>query len=614
MSPLPNFPSVYYPSMLVNFRLRFDEALDAFQVPVARSSSDLLGNKSPSTQQGKPTPRPDIVSGSTGDGLSFIVGRIPKSATVELTGYRQAWKFSMEFEYQDLPIDPRLLRSCGVEIYADAVQATNFGAGMVETLPTGTFVRRGRRKSVLEPKEDNLLLIGIVDGWTVEVNESSSTVHMEGRDLRGVLLNSFVDVRKIRNIDLKKPIHMVVRQILDGHPYGGKMTVEALVDDWEGKTIPSPAEKSGVTRVRRGAAGEDAHSEPPGDENLNYWDLIVHYCYLVGAVPYFAGRFGRGAEGAGAVLRIRPARNLFDDVKRSGNDLSFRSPFEHGLPRTDPNIPAWGIRKMVYGKDIKSLKFERKYNGFKPMIVECICLDTSSNSRGKQKLLTARWPATQGNIKQKQVDQADVTGVAPSGSHADSNVLRIPLHGITSKKRLLAIAQDIHQEISRGEMGGAIETKNLASFGGDNQDPDLVRLRPGDTVEIVPDAKLLTAPHTRNVFGTFGDDVESLSFSKAVQDITEKIGDEKLARAIVATANAYNLQRFFRVANVRMNWSDTDGLALAFDYQNYVEARNVQPTSTGPVKKKPTQVTAKVSQPRKGVTEITFEEGSKVVL
>jgi hypothetical protein len=196
------------------------------------------------------------------------------------------------------------------------------------------------------------------------------------------------------------------------------------------------------------------------------------------------------------------------------------------------------------------------------------------------------------NTKVKKVAGAITTVVAPSGSHADAETLRIPIHGIRDKNILQQIAKDIHQEIARGELGGSIETENLASFGGDNQDPDLIRLRPGDTVELLNDIRPLESklPLVNILI-----DQERLDFESAVAAIKSRIGDDKLARAIVATSRSFELIRFFRVANVRFNWSIA-GLSLAFDYQNYFVPRQIPPPSEGPITKRPKHQTATVDR------------------
>lgn len=564
----------FYPSLVVNFRLRFDEAFNVITVPAPVSVDDLSDNTISPSAQGQADIRPLITQRGT-DNLSHVSARIPDSAIVELPGFRQAGTFNLSFQFQDLPIDPRLLRSIGVEVHLGAVAASDFGDGMVRANAQGS------RSSILNtmsaggtPREDTLLLAGTVDTWTVEHTDKGSVVHMEGRDLRGILLDSPINPKLFKTLNLSKPIDDVVRQILSRHPFGKDFIVSINPQDFDGGVVPSPASADGITRVRLNANGQGQGTAKPagGTDQINYWDLITRYCYLVGAIPYFVGY----------KLRIRPARSIYDLSKKAGYDPRVPTPFAGGKTRTvqvgDPQRgEQLNLRRLVYGRDIQTLKFERKYTGVKARVVECISINTSSNQRGKQKLITARWPDKPPTGAQlppgANVDRAKTTSVSPSGKQSEEELLRIPVPGVSDPKRLQQIAKDLFEEIGRGEMGGSCETKNLASFGGDNTDPDLLHLLPGDPIEFQVDTRGLSskAPLVSELTNQ-----QRRSFEEQVSIIKQKIPDENLARVIVATArgNIVELQRFFRVSNVKYAWDKNSGVNVDFDFQNYIEARS----------------------------------------
>lgn len=564
---------VFYPSCMVNLTLRLDEALSAMKAPMPM---DII-------QFSKA-----FVSAVTGDNLSHIVGRIPKDGTFELTGYRQAWKFDLTIEYQDLPIDPRLFRAIGVEIYLDSVKPEDFGAGMVEKLPVtmpGQFKPTlPRRRSMLSPTEDNLVMVGIADEGEALHDKNNSIVTLHGRDLRGVLIDSpLQDPKFITSLDIKKQIHEVVADIINKHPlrsvFGPNFGVYALDEDWDGQEISSPFTVNGP-RDGKGAKGTGAKSAPPGHDHNSFWDLITYYCYKCGAVPYFRGRR----------LCVRPARSLYENTK-----TQFSTAIQELVPAG--LLKLFGVqtkdrwRKFVFGKDIKSYKFGRKYQGFKPKVIEVISIDTSSKKRGSQKQIKAQWPTME---TLKKMAKASNTSIPPGGLAAMTDVLRIPVHGhgIIDQKRMQAIAYDVYEEVGRGEAGGAIETENLASFGGDNQSPDLLFLRPGDTIELLTDVRMLESrlPLVHEYV-----EQQRLDFEAAVARMTDRIGDARLARAVVATMRSWELQRFWRVSNVKLHWS-SNGVGIAFDFQNYIEARSdAAPKSATPITKKPKK--AKVNYP-----------------
>lgn len=42
--------------------------------------------------------------------VSYVLNRVPKRASVELPGYRQAATFELTVDFKELPIDPRTLQ------------------------------------------------------------------------------------------------------------------------------------------------------------------------------------------------------------------------------------------------------------------------------------------------------------------------------------------------------------------------------------------------------------------------------------------------------------------------------------------------------------------------
>jgi hypothetical protein len=126
--------------------------------------------------------------------------------------------------------------------------------------------------------------------------------------------------------------------------------------------------------------------------------------------------------------------------------------------------------------------------------------------------------------------------------------------------------------MGRGEIGGKADTRNLASFGGSNADPDLCRLDVGDGIELLTDTRSVRsgAPLTSTLT-----EHDRKSFSEAVADIHSRIGDENLSRVIVATARGQvnELQRFFRVKTVKQKWDKSSGIEISFDFENYFVVR-----------------------------------------
>jgi hypothetical protein len=722
-----------YPSCVVNLRLRFDETLRlnnlpepgpqggdptaVVVVPIAstgngrRTPKVSLGTAFRETQSGDfdASTRP-LITQTGADNLSFVQNRIPKSASVECPNYRTAGKFSLEFDWRELPIDPRLVRSASVEIYMGSVPADEFSRGMVGLEPNGrraSVMDIGGVFSASQPRDDLMVLSGLADSWYVQHNESGSIVKIEGRDLRGSFIDSPVDPEVMNKLNLDQSVVDVVGDIILTHPVSAYMKVRHNPGDWPGGTPPRLLDTDGLTRVRRGADGKKSGGGTT-DDDISMWDLITRYCDLVGAVPYFRGRS----------LVIRPAQALHDPSKpRMDTTVEVFAP----QPRVDDDGNPFFERKMVFGRNIKELTFERKLSGVKVPVVELVSFDTSSAERGARKMLVEQWPpktspkvvATKqqplfsgegpefydrafaenrryaidppwltvlspadeasfrawvsanrvpfdpnaeivdydmrgywlDEIKPGGVWDGDhfpdtwktpydttfsaeskyaipscplkwegdrlfntdtgrlifgapapapsntdrdgvgglpsaarVTSVLPSGEVSQTDKLRISVPGVRDPKKLIALAKQLYEEIGRGELGGSCSTSMISSFKGDNDDPDLLRLRPGDQVEFVTDIRQLRsyAPNvsaltdaTRRPFD------EEVKFVKESMSGKAGVGDENLARVIVASARSQimYLLRTFRVGNVVFNWSLTSGTQISFDFQNYFVPR-----------------------------------------
>jgi hypothetical protein len=204
-------------------------------------------------------------------------------------------------------------------------------------------------------------------------------------------------------------------------------------------------------------------------------------------------------------------------------------------------------------------------------LVELSSFDTSSKERGPKKLLIVQWPPADKKA-------ALVSGVSPSGEVSQTDKLKITVPGVRDKKKLLALAKQLYEEIGRQELGGSCSTSMISSLKGDNDDPDLLRLRPGDQVEFAVDIRQIRgyAPNVSTLTNS-----HRRPFDEEVQFIKESlsgkagVGDENLARVIVASSRSQimYLLRTFRVANVVFNWSLTSGTQIQFDFHNYFVPR-----------------------------------------
>lgn len=557
----------YYPSVLALLHIRYDEAYLAPAAPPVPGKLGVGGLP----VGGKPTLAPPVLSGAkAADGLSAVIPIVPKHLQIDANNPRQASRFNLTCDYRLLPIDPRSWRTVGVEIHLDTVAPEAYAAG-VQATPAPTRARA----SMLTPTRANLRLAGFVDQGDTEMSKGKAEVVLQGRDLTGFLLDTPLAPDDLDGVRADQPVDAWVRAVLAVHPFYRGINVVVQPDDWPGGTVPTIVDLSGVTRVNRTAAGTAAqHPHAGSSHTVKLWDILTKNLSLVGAVPYFVGYD----------LHIRPMRSIYDTAKRAGIDPRVPTPFAGGRLRMVPYDQGGGrtgytpvnIRQMVYGRNIRTLHMTRKLAGVTVPSVRLVTIDTSSAQRGTGKFLTVTWPLPPGVTMDQAIANARATHVAPDGSASASDVQTYPVHGVRDARRLLEMARNLYEEIGRGELGGTCETGMLASWGGDNRDPDLLRLQHGDPVQIWADA-------SRGVVSERASH-EQRSFEEEVQAVAQQIGDPVTARVLVTAqrGGAGALQNTFLVLNTHYTWDQGHGFKIIFDFTNYVEARSGVTPSQGP--------------------------------
>lgn len=539
---------VYRPSCLVRLRMTFDPAYITAENPEPTSSTEAP--RAIVQQPGTPA---IITQRNTAAGLVQEVVLQPLSASVELAQVRDTGRFSLEFLYRDLPIDPRIFSSITADIYMGSVAASDSAAGL-----QARYVG-GRNPAVVPLVDENLALVGIVDKVAMNHSDTSSRVTMEGRDLRAFLVDTNLPPVAFTTLDLRKPIQQVVRQILDLQSWGQSIGVYWFPDEWRvpGDSVqgpPSPYSADGATRVRLGATGKESKGTPRSGDEVKFWDIIVNYCFLCGVLPYFEGE----------KLVLRRARTYWA---------------QQGT-----------IRGMIYGRDIRSLTIDRAFTGNKYKAVQVVNVDTDSNQRGDARLVEVLWGADvildTGNpdgtnkrvgLPRGQSKKPMPTNVSPSRTVAFNDVLRVPVPGVKDKAQLLEIAKAIYEEMNRNEFGGSLETSNLSTYTFPESGGDLLRIRPGDAIRVQIDARLST-PNAPSVSPLTTQ--QQTDPATRVAQLVGK-GYSRAAAQAIATSEQRGIPALapvFRVKAAKLDFDVTSGIRIAVDFQNYVEATH---TTTG---------------------------------
>jgi hypothetical protein len=539
----------YFPVASVELVYRFDPAYIA--------PDPVLANQTPTDPAPTQSPSPLFLSTGGQDAYSFRKTVIPITCDVDIPTIRSAGKFRVRFNYRDVPMDPRMFSAIGVTI--------RFG-----TVDSSIASRPSRTPRVPDPTTFAGVMVGVADTAFVEHTESGSYVELEGRDLRGLLADSKAPAAMFSKLDLRKDIGDVVNQILGLHPFGPYFqAILRRSGQFENGKLPSPYASGDATRVQLGADGKGSTASTAASDEVSFWDLIVNYCYVCGVVPYFKTTLDPNAE---ARLVLAPLRTYYQQEEGD-------TPFSGRTARTTPDGRTIRVRELAYGRDVSQLSFERKFQGAKGRGIRVVCLNTSSKQRGTQKLLEVTRPEGLVILKNKkakdkligatkdQIPGIQAGNIGPIGNIGYTDIQTIVVNGVTSKRQLELVADAIYEEIGRGELSGSCETRNLASFGGSSADPDLIFLRPGDAIRIGVNPAVALG-----ITGTYSDTTANeatLTKYYTDQGFPSPVASALAQSAVRGTPAA---QPYFRVNNVKMTWSNQNGLKIAFDFQNYVES------------------------------------------
>lgn len=596
--------TTYYPSCVVNLLIRFDEVM-AEQwakgdfIRGALADQDLV-NALATPLSLVPTTEPGTV----------YISRMPKTASIELPGVRKPGTFNLTFNYADLPIDPRLVRSVGIEIYMDTVRADKFAQGIMQTAPSVSgrmsTIEPAARISAVNPSTKNLVLKGLVDSWHVNHTASGSTATLEGRDLTGMFLDTPLTPAMVEQIKLDQQIHRVIADLVGTIGGWSKLLkVDAApADQWPKGEIPYLANEprinlatvqaaEAITRAQNGRSPRSRRSAQGGTrsrrstgadpDKMSFWDLVTRYCFLVGAIPVC--RVVTSGTSSVVTLMILPQWGLFDYF--STPDAQGRAPPVFDKNHLRPSVG--NVRRLMYGRNVEEMSFERKYQGITARAVEVVSYNPSSNARGQERMISVTSKLPKSYAQRQGVSPSPVSNpagsarstVSPSGLTSYDAVMRITVKGVTDKDQLQNLADGLYEEIMRGETGGNIRTKSLASFGGTNEDPDLLYIRPSDPIQIAVDIRELAArqPNVETPLN-----VSSRPYQEVLNSVLAATGNISLARAVALSSNsaAFQKQNYFRVNAVRFDWDSRSGISIALDFHNYIMARNaIQDTPVG---------------------------------
>ena len=490
---------------------------------------------------------------SSSDGLTFTIGGvIPKSWKHQLNGFKAADTMTCEMKYVDLPFDPMCFRSVGVELFYGTMTQDDYMAGMdgatrqtttgsvqssepLNVIPDGFTGPSGEQRS-------NLRFQGFVDEWEVDFSdENLAIVRFKCSDNTRLLMDQPISPGD--GVSTTVPIDQAVAQLLAKYPQFVGLTVEyrptGVTIPVFGKAFADCSQLADrVTPTQGGAA-----------QSLSVWDYLVEVC----------GALGHN-------IRVENTTIVIQRIRAA---LGKNFPSRDGDPFTGRT---WGgsnhlLRTFIWGRNCKGGTKRRKY-ARTGMNVECRSYDPA----GKVTRV-ARYPPGLGKGSGNSSTNRLVHAL-PGDGRQETKYTVYPVPGVTDQTTLNQIAQAYFEGLNRAEVGVSVHTRDLASYGGDASDPDVLDMFAGDRFEY------LTERFDTSTDGYPGTDLAQiedtlLQVSKAHDYLVGLGFDPGLVTAYCAAYANLGFQTTFIAKTLSFSGSieDEGGIDIHIDGVNMVEAR-----------------------------------------
>lgn len=468
----------------------------------------------------------------------FEVVLIPRTCSLGLNGPRAAASLRAEFQYRDLPIDPRTLRSAAVEFYLGTVSAEDFHAGIGGATRT---VGDPGSSSTIEPlhlvpsmwtdshgkQRSNLRFQGFVDDWEVEWGSDEPIISISCTDNTRLLIDQFAPPQL--TVDPKIPIQEAIARYLASFPQFRGLGVRFI-----GSNPPKLGEALAKTAFQPKLGPAPSKG---GDSKMNVWDYLTDVTGAVGLLIRM--------EGTNVVVQ-RPRQLFKGSRKEQREDDPWRA-------RRLPTGRVLARRTFVYGRNLENLRVKRNFTKFAPTNIEVRCYDGK-----RKKTLVARFP-------EKKDRQTDVK----PGDNSEQKWLVIRITGVDDDKTLKVVAQSAYESIGRNELLVNFTTRNPCSFGGDNNDPDVLDLKVGDSIDIEA-----SRDEEAFIVSSVNALEETLVIENRARQFMAMLGfSDAFAAAYAKAFVNVGLQSIFKVRKLSLEWSLDDGITAQVEAVNYVVVR-----------------------------------------
>jgi hypothetical protein len=485
---------------------------------------------------------PQKQEASADDLTHAIGGIIPSRCEVGKNGIRTADTSSIEMRYLDLPLDPRIIRSCAIEVYMGSVTSDAFASGSLGgTAPTSANQGVGDPLNLVPDTytdsngvlRSNLRFQGWVDEWEIEYpgGDKEPTVRLKCRDNTQLMIDTDAPPSLVLGVD--QPIDKAIAVYLSNFPAFAGLTVEYRPGGTDIPKLKGQLSKSaynektgGPTPAKGGGTGG----------KLSAWDYLTDIVGLIGHT-----------------IRVEGTNIIIQQVRTIvGKSFTQRpdDPFQ-GRQIGDYRTPS---RLMIYGRNLKTLKVARKYSKTAPKNIE-----VRSYSHKSKTTLIERFPTEHSPL---------ITSANPGESHNEVAYQVVRISGIEDRGTLKLIAQSTFEMMGRNEISVNMSTNNISSFGGSNQmDPDILDMEAGDTVDVQVNREEDGYNSVSIIDNIFASQERAREFLQAV-------GYSKAfaSAAAKATSDA-GFQTRFKVRAANFTWEIDQGISIDINAVNYTEVK-----------------------------------------
>ena len=145
---------------------------------------------------------------------------IPRSVEVEINSVNEADTFRFELDYKFFPFDPRTIRSLGVTIHMEDMEAV--------------FNNNGSQRKIT-PNDENTVLVGFADENMIRFDDDNRTVSIEGRDYTALLIDQKFFAPPP---NLTQDLSTIIKTLIDS--VRGAESIE--IENRTGEALPIPSE------------------------------------------------------------------------------------------------------------------------------------------------------------------------------------------------------------------------------------------------------------------------------------------------------------------------------------------------------------------------------------